>query len=314
MGKKVLFVFNLHSGKGLIKAKISDILDELSKMGYETIAYSTQSAGDAKRQVLKYADSLDIMLCAGGDGTVSDAAAGIIESGRDIPLVFIPCGSTNDYGTTLNVSKKPLESIDRMAAENFKAVDIGKFNDSYFNYIAAFGLLTDIAYTTDQNLKNIMGYGAYLIEVAKRLFNIPVINATIETEEGKTYSDGWFYGMITNSTQVAGLKNITGDVVRLDDGLFEVTLIRATHNPIEFIEAFTSLTKGADSKFIERFKSRKITVRSDEPIAWTLDGEPGGEHTLVNIENLHQAVKIAVKKGYVDEIFEERGVEDETDE
>lgn len=296
MATRILLIFNMRSGKGSIKTKLAQLIDEFDQADCEITVFSTRKSGDAKEIILQHAEQADMVVCSGGDGTINDAIAGIRESGRDLPLLFIPSGSTNDYAVTLRIPKDPLKAIDRFHNGEIMDVDIGRFNGRTFNYIASFGLLTDIAYTTDQTLKNILGYAAYIIEVPKRLIKIPVLHAHVEADNGITFDDGWFYAMVTNAKQVGGLKNITGPDVILDDGLFEVTLVRATTNPIEFLEAFNAITTGGSSRFIERFKTEKIRFVSEEPIAWTLDGEPGGEHTEVFIENIHNAVKIVVPK------------------
>lgn len=296
MKKKSLVLFNMHSGKGAIKYRLVQLVDGLNKLGYEVIAYSTQKPGDAENLVMEYADELELVVCAGGDGTVSETIMGIHKCNKQIPMAFIPCGSTNDYAATLKVPKNISKLTELIEKESFRSLDIGTFNDKCFDYVAAFGLLTDIAYTTDQKLKNMIGYGAYVLEVTKRILKIPVLDISVETESGIRFSEGWFYGMVTNSNQVGGLKNITGPRVELDDGMFEVTLVRATRNPIEFIEVLGSIATGADSRFVERFKAKRITFRSKEEIAWTIDGEPGGNHKEVVIENIQQAIKIAAPK------------------
>ena len=296
MEKKLLFIYNKRSGKGIIKIKLSDIVDTFSKAGYEVIIYSTQHANDAGEKVLEYIDGADVIACAGGDGTVNEIVAGIMSSGRDVPMFYIPCGSTNDYAASLGISRNQIRAAEEAVGGSFRYLDIGRFNDRYFTYVAAFGLLTDISYATDQNLKNKIGYIAYVLEISKRLFKIPVLNMTVKIED-REYTDGWFYGMITNSTQVGGVKNITGPDVSLDDGIFEVTLVRATTNPIEFIEVLNAIAMGLNSRFIVRDKASRIEIRSEQPVPWTLDGEEGGAHTEVVIENLNKALRISVPAG-----------------
>lgn len=294
MAKQLLFVFNIHSGKGAIKNKLAQLVDGFGQAGYEVVIRSTQGPGEASEQVEKFAPTVDAIVCAGGDGTVNETMTGIIKSGCEVPLLFIPCGSTNDYGASLKIPKDPLKALERLKEAKTVSVDIGRFNDRYFDYVAAFGLLTDISYTTDQKWKNRIGYGAYVVEVAKRLVNIPVLQMSFETDDGIALSGNWFYGMITNSRQVGGLKNITGPDVVMDDGLFEVTLVRATKNPVEFVEVLLAIQNGTHNRFIERFKTRELRITSEEPIAWTLDGEPGGSYTQVTIDNLQKAVQIFV--------------------
>lgn len=294
MKKRLLFIINIHSGKEAVKFKLAKLLDGFVAAGYEVITHTTQYAGDAALRSEEYAEEVDMIVCSGGDGTLNSTLNGLMKSGHKVPVLFIPFGSTNDYAGSLNIPKDPMNAVERLEHGKILELDIGKFNDKYFDYVAAFGLLTDIAYTTDQNLKNMIGYGAYVVEVTKRLFKIPILQMTIEGDNGISFTDGWFYGMITNSNQVGGLKNITGPDVELDDGVFEVTLVRATRNPIEFIEVLTSIARGTECKFVERFKTKHLHITSKEPIAWTLDGEPGGEHTEINIEVLQKAIQIVV--------------------
>lgn len=299
MKKKLLFIYNRRSGKGLIRIKLSDIVDVFSKAGYEIIIYSTQNKHDACEKVSIYIDEVDAIACAGGDGTVNEIISGIMESGKDVPVFYLPSGSTNDYAASLGIPKEQAEAARTAVSGYYRYVDIGKLNNRYFSYVAAFGLLTDISYATDQNLKNKLGYFAYVLEISKRLFKIPVINMSV-TIEDRTYTDGWFYGMITNSTQVGGVKNITGPNVEIDDGIFEVTLVRATTNPFEFIEVLNALATGGKSRFVIRDKASKLVIHSEEPVTWTLDGEEGGTYTDIVIENINKALRIALPNEEID--------------
>ncbi len=295
MGKRLLFIYNRRSGTGMIRANLSTIIDLFSKAGYEIIIHSTQRAHDAIEKVRAYRDSVDAIACAGGDGTVNEIINGMMETKADVPLYYLPSGSTNDYAASLGIPKQQIKAARSELGGEIKKIDLGLFGNRYFCYVAAFGLLTDISYATDQNLKNMIGYAAYLIEVSKRLINIPVIEMTV-IADGRKYTDGWFYGMITNSTHVGGIKNVTGPNVRMDDGIFEITLVRATKNPIEFIEVFNAIMQGIDNRFLVREKASRIEIHSEKPVAWTIDGEAGGEHRDVVIENVNRALRIVVPK------------------
>ncbi len=277
----------------MIRVNLSEIVDVFVKAGYEVIIYSTQYPNAAYERVLEYADKVDAIAIAGGDGSLNEVINGIVELKSDTPLFYIPSGSTNDYAATLGISKNQIQAANEAVNGIIRKIDIGRLNGTCFDYVAAFGIFTDISYATDQNLKNTMGYLAYVVEVGKRVFNIPAIEMTIEAD-GRIYSDKWFYGMITNSTQVGGVKNIIDPKTKLDDGLFEITLVKATNNPIEFVEMFNDLSMGIHSSFVVREKAARIEIRSDEAVPWTIDGEEGGTYTEVSIENINQAVSIAV--------------------
>ena len=293
MRKKMLLIYNMFSGKGAIKSKLAEIIYKFNAAGYEVLTHATQCIGDAEEVVKKYASEVDLIVCSGGDGTLDEGVSGVIKSGIDVPLAFLPSGSANDFAGSLGVPKNLLKAADIAITKEPAYFDVGKFNEFNFTYTAAFGLFTDIAYTTNQNLKNVLGYGAYVIEVGKRVFRIPVLKMRVELDD-EVLEDGWFFGMITNSKQVGGVKYITGPEVSMDDGVFEMTLVRATRNPIEFTEVLNSIVTGCKCRFVVRRKVSKVKFISEEPIKWTLDGEYKGAHTEVDVESLNNAIRLVV--------------------
>ena len=170
--------------------------------------------------------------------------------------------------------------------------DVGYFNGDTFVYVAAFGLFTEVSYKTPQQLKNVLGHAAYILEGAKQLHDIPSFTMQIE-HDGQVFQDKFIYGMVTNSVSVGGFKGMTGDDVKLDDGVFEVTLIKSPKNPIELNRILASLTNLIDdTDLIYSFKTNHLHVMSKEKVAWTLDGEFGGEHEDLTIKNLNKQITI----------------------
>ena len=173
--------------------------------------------------------------------------------------------------------------------------DIGRFNQKTFAYVAAFGLFTDVSYETDQDLKNVLGHVAYVLEGVKRLFDIKSYHMKVTSDEVQA-EDDFIVGMITNSRSVGGFKNLTGKNVDMNDGLFEVTLIAHPKNPLQLQEIITALVMAEDNTdLIYSFKTKKLTIESDEEVPWTLDGEFGGDHSYVDIENRHKALNLYLK-------------------
>lgn len=295
MKKKLLFIFNPCSGKGQIKNKLMNVIDIMVKAGYEVTVHSTQDREDAKRKVEEEAANYDLVICSGGDGTLDEAVTGMMQSERKVPLGYIPAGSTNDFANSLKIPKD-IEKAAHVAVEGRKfPVDVGYFNGDSFIYIAAFGLFTDVSYQTSQELKNVLGHAAYILEGAKRLHNIPSYKMRVEYD-GNVIEDEFAYGMITNSVSVGGFKKLTGKNVLLDDGLFEVTLIRMPRNPVEWNEILGCLANlKDDSDLIYTFKTDCVKFLPEDVIPWTLDGEFGGEHKSVIVKNMHQALEIMVK-------------------
>lgn len=294
--RKLLFVFNPKSGMGLIKNHLVDIVDIMVKAGYEPTVYPTQARGDATRKVKEAGANYDRIVCSGGDGTLDEVVTGMHEADLHIPLGYIPAGSTNDFARTLGIPNDMLKAAEIAVGEHVFPCDVGQFNDDTFIYIAGFGIFTEISYETPQELKNVFGHAAYILSAAKSLASIPSYLMQVEAN-GEVIQDKFIYGMITNSISVAGFKGLTGKNVELDDGEFEVTLVKTPTNPMELNEIITYLTGlSSESKMVYTLKSSHIQIRSRSSVTWTLDGENGGEHWSVDIRNHHQGLDILTKE------------------
>ena len=293
--KTLLFIFNPKAGKEGIHSVLLDIIDIFNKGGYEVLAHATQYPRDAYEMAKEYESKVDLVVCCGGDGTLDEVVTGLMEKDSHVPLGYIPGGSTNDFANSLFIPKNMVEAAHNIMDEEVYRCDIGRFNRQTFAYIAAFGLFTDVSYQTDQGLKNVLGHAAYLLEGFRRLFDITYYHMKVESEELNVEED-FIYGMVTNSRSVGGFKNLTGRHVDMNDGLFEVTLIKMPKTPAELQEILRCLVSGEDdTDLIYSFKSRKLTITSEGEVPWTLDGEYGGSHTEVEIENHHQALNLYLK-------------------
>lgn len=309
--KKLLFVYNPRAGKEMLKPRLSDVLDIFVKAGYEVTVHPTQAYRDAYYQIKEYeVGKYDLIACSGGDGTIDEVATGMMkrrEMGKDVvPVGYIPAGTTNDFAKSLHIPRKPLAAADNAVKGVPFPCDIGKFNDSVFVYIAAFGIFTDVSYETDQAVKNVLGHMAYILEGAKRIFNIPSYKIKVE-HDGEVIEDEFIFGMVTNSRSVGGFSNMVGKNIVFDDGLFEVTLIKTPKNPIALQEIIAALLiEQVDTKHMYTFKTKKIIFDSVEEIPWTLDGEFGGEQDYVEIENVQKAMEIMVPENHVLELSEQK--------
>ena len=295
----------------MLKPRLSDVLDIFVKAGYEVTVHPTQAYRDAYYQIKEYeVGKYDLIACSGGDGTIDEVATGMMkrrEMGKDVvPVGYIPAGTTNDFAKSLHIPRKPLAAADNAVKGVPFPCDIGKFNDSVFVYIAAFGIFTDVSYETDQAVKNVLGHMAYILEGAKRIFNIPSYKIKVE-HDGEVIEDEFIFGMVTNSRSVGGFSNMVGKNIVFDDGLFEVTLIKTPKNPIALQEIIAALLiEQVDTKHMYTFKTKKITFDSVEEIPWTLDGEFGGEQDCVEIENVQKAMEIMVPENHVLELSEQK--------
>lgn len=294
MSKKLLFVYNPKAGKERIKSNLADILDVFASRDYEITIAPTRKQGDATEIVANRDPGYELVVCSGGDGTLDETVTGMIRSGIRTPIGYIPAGSTNDFGGSLSLPKNMVQAAETiMQGQNFPC-DMGMFNDDVFVYIAAFGIFTDVSYETDQEMKNVLGHMAYVLEGMKRLPSVKAQKMKVILD-GQVIEDEFIFGMVTNSVSVGGFKNITGKNVQLDDGLLEVTLIKRPKSAGELNSIMLSLlNRDMDSNYMYCFRTAQITVESEEPVAWTLDGENGGSHTRVEIRDLCRAVDIRV--------------------
>ncbi len=293
---KMLFVFNPRSGMGQIKNKLLNIIDKFTKAGYDVTAYPTQYQADAYRKVRDEGKNYDLIVCSGGDGTLDEVVSGMHKANLSIPLGYIPAGSTNDFANSLKIPKNMDRAAEIAINGNPFCCDIGIINDVVFVYVAAFGLFTDVTYQTDQGLKNMLGHAAYILEGAKRLNQIPTYKVKV-TANGETVEEELIFGMVSNSKSVGGMTMLNGKNTLLDDGVFEVLLIRAPKNPIELNEIWACLlAQTPDNKNVYSFKASDIQFEFEDEPPWTIDGEYGGAYKTAKIKNIQKAVSIMVKK------------------
>ncbi|GFI69432.1 diacylglycerol kinase [Lachnospiraceae bacterium] len=293
--KKMLFIYNPRAGKAKIKSNLLDIIDIFTKAGYEVTAYPTQAKGDGQRAVReRKTEYYDLVVCSGGDGTLDEVVSGMMQCEKKTAIGYVPAGSTNDFANSLKIPKNMLSAAQVIVGGNTFGCDIGTFNDDFFVYIAAFGVFTDVSYETRQDIKNVLGHMAYILEGMRRLSAVRAYKMKVESEE-LTVEGEFLFGMITNSVSVGGFKRITGKYVQLDDGEFEVTLIKKPSNAMELNLIMASLiNRNINTDCMYCFRTASLRFTSEDEIAWTLDGEFGGKHTCVDISNQKQALDIRV--------------------
>ena len=303
--KKLLFIYNPRAGKAQIRNKLSDIIEIFEQAGFVTTVRPTGKSGDAVSIVEERSKRYELVVCSGGDGTLDEVVTGMIRSGFHTPIGYIPAGSTNDFGSSLKLPKNMAEAA-RIAVQGKDfSCDVGAFNQDVFVYVAAFGLFSEVTYDTPQDIKNVLGHMAYLLEGVKSLSAIHSCRMKVtygELQEDdetvtKVIEDDFILGMVTNSVSVGGFKRITGNNVVLDDGVFEVTLIKLPSNPLELNQLIAALlNRDIDAKAMYYFKTMKVTFESEESVAWTRDGEYGGSHRQVIIKNMQRAIEIRVEE------------------
>ena len=293
--KRLLFIFNPWSGKAHVKDHLFEITDEFAKAGYLVTVYPTQRSRDCYEYLLKCAGEYDVIVCSGGDGTLNEAVAGMIDSGCDRPMGYIPSGSTNDFASSLLIPKTVSHAVKNIIEGTPYLCDVGSFNGRWFNYVAAFGIFTEVSNATPQQLKNTFGHPAYIIESVKSFASLKSYQLKMQMGD-MVIEDKFIYGMVANSKSVGGMKGLTGKEIKLDDGLFEVILIKGPKNPVEFQTMFNGFIFQNDNSMVMHFKCSDISFTSEEQIPWVLDGEFGGNQTDVNIRVENKKVRYLLAK------------------
>lgn len=298
---KLLFIYNGSAGRQKARNSLADMIDVFAKAGYEVTAHPTQSRGDAT-ETAAASRGYDRVVCCGGDGTLNETVTGLMRiPGEERPVLgYIPTGSANDFARNMDLPKGMASMAGVACCGVPRVCDLGLAAGKYFTYVAAFGLFTDVSYSTPQTSKNLLGHFAYVLEGAGKLTNVPSYHVTVETSDGVKVEDDFIYGMVGNTVSVGGLVKLPRDKVLLDDGVFEVLLIRQPRSAKDFQDILTALTvqkipEGA-SGCVVGFPARQVTFISKKPLAWTLDGEFGGERSVTEIENLHRAFTLACGK------------------
>ncbi|MBQ7096906.1 MAG: diacylglycerol kinase family lipid kinase [Clostridia bacterium] len=278
MNKKMLFVLNPTSGKGQIKGSFLEIVDLFVSNDWDVQTRTTQCRDDAYEYVRNHGKDFEMVVVAGGDGTLSEAIRGLMALKRsDRPVLgYIPAGSTNDFASNMKISKDMLEAAKGvMDGRPFKC-DIGTFNGKNFIYVAAFGAFTDVSYDTSQQMKNVLGHSAYIIEGAKRLPKLKTYKMKV-AYDGGVYEDEFLYGSVSNTNYIAGLKAEKAFEAQFNDGLLEVVLVKKPQNVLQFQQLLMKLVaRNLDYELFITFKTDKVVFEAEEEVSWTLDGEFGG--------------------------------------
>ena len=292
MERKLLLIVNPVAGMMKTKTTLFNITNTFCKEGYFVTTQITQHRGHATELVIKYGASFDIIVCCGGDGTLNEVIEGLLKADINTPLGYIPSGSTNDFANTLQLSSKPTQAASDIITGSEYKLDIGLFGERYFSYIASFGAFTAASYKTAQEVKNTIGHMAYILEGIRELPTIQPYHVTFATED-KVYDGDYIFGSITNSTSVAGLVKLRGDLVDLCDGLFEVILVKNPQNIAQLNKIISSIvTSDFNNEMFEFFKASKLSIVSAESLSWTLDGEHVPDVSRVKISNIPGAVTL----------------------
>ena len=291
--KKMLFIVNPKPGREQIRSKLLEVLDLFSAAGYEIQIHITQRQKDAAEAAARWGQEKDLVVCSGGDGTLNEVISGMMELPRAPLLGYIPSGSTNDYASSLEIPKQTMDAARNVLEGQPFPIDVGKFcKDRYFVYIAAFGAFTEISYQTSQDKKNLLGHQAYMLEGVKGLGALKSHRMKVEWD-GNVLEEEFIFGMVTNTISVGGFKGLVTQSVALNDGEFEVLLIRNPRTPRDLSNIISYMfLKEEPNDYVFKFRAGHIRITSEEPVDWVLDGEFGGSRLEVEVENLKERIQI----------------------
>ena len=290
--KKMLFVMNPYAGVRRAARYLTEILSVFNRAGYEVMTHMTSATGDAREVVRTRAAGHDIVVCCGGDGTLNETVSGLLEAGLDIPIGYIPSGSTNDFATSLKLTTNTVQAAKDIVEGQPVPYDVGLFGQRHFAYVASFGAFTKSSYATPQYVKNALGHTAYLLESINELSQIRKLHVRMEIGD-QVVEDDFLFGAISNSTSVGGILTLPTDRVDMRDGVFEVMLIRAPRNINEIPECILAVQNQTYNCGMITFRSAKsVKIFTDPFMTWTLDGEKADGYSEILVENLHHAVQI----------------------
>lgn len=294
--KNLLLIVNPKSGKAKMKNELLGVVGTFCEAGYCVCTYTTAARCDATDRILKIDkdNKPDLIVVCGGDGTLNEVITGLMKAGLDIPIGYIPSGTLNEWSSGLGISRNIQKAAKDIVSGREIKLDIGRFSDKYFSYTASFGAFTDASYSAPQEVKNVLGQAAYFFQGIKSLGNIKPIHLKISCEE-KELDGEYLFGAVSNSMSVGGIVKFSDTVVKLNDGEFEVVLIKKPDNILKLQPVIDGILKrDLNREGIEFFHTKRLTVTESETVSWTLDGEYAPGAQTIEIENMHLAIRLIV--------------------
>ena len=292
--RKLLLIINPVAGRNQAQADLFKMVRVFAEHDCEVTVYPTRGPQDCTRKVLADAGRFDLVVCCGGDGTLNEMVSGMMQREDPVPMGYIPLGSTNDFAASLHLPSHVEEAALRCVEGTAFHMDVGSLNDRYFNYIAAFGAFTEASYATPQQIKNALGHLAYILEGVKSLGRLQPIHVRI-TADGESFEEDYLFGAVTNTVSLGGVLRLDPSRVLLDDGMYELLLVKNPQNPTEAQAMLSALMlQNYDGPLVRMLRASDILFESNHEISWTIDGEFGGSFSTTHILNNKNAVTLMV--------------------
>lgn len=290
--KRVLLVVNPCAGQKKAKRFLADMVDVLNRAGYRVETYMTAARGDGEQAIIRYASDVDMVICCGGDGTFNETVSGVMKSGKDLPIGYVPAGSTNDFAASLHLSSNLIKATQDIVDGTVELLDIGSFCGRYFSYVASFGAFTKTSYATPQSKKNLLGHTAYVLNGIQELSQLRTYPLRFEMPGKEAVEGDFIFGAITNATSVGGLLTLGVDQVDMSDGELELLLIRKPKDLLELADGIRAIQRQTyDSPMLTFCKASQFQVSAPADMSWTLDGEEEPGHDTIDVHCLHHAIR-----------------------
>lgn len=295
--QKMLLIVNPVSGKQKAKQHMLYMINRFDKAGYAVTSCYTKKDENAFEIVKKRGKDFDIIVCCGGDGTLKETVCGVQAIQKDLPIGYLPMGSTNDFAKSLEIPTNVKDAVELVVTGEPHPVDIGTFQGENFIYIAGFGNFTALSYEVSQKIKNKIGRNAYYLRAAKDFFKMKKYHARVEAD-GEIFEDDYFYGAASSSYSIGGMPVMYNLGVQFDDGLHELVLVRMFKTVPEAMGLVRDMLRKdvSQNPLITIRHCKHINFQFIEPTAFTLDGEYGGKHRNAEVTVMRHAVRIITKK------------------
>jgi YegS/Rv2252/BmrU family lipid kinase len=299
--KKMLFFVNPAAGREEMRYQLMDVISYFTASGYDVLCHPTQKPKDIPEFLGARGSEFDMVVTCGGDGTLNETVTGLMTLTQRPLLGYIPAGTVNDFATSLHIPKTIMDAAHNIVEGIPYQVDMGGFNDRYFTYVAAFGAFTKVSYATPHASKQALGRAAYILEGIRSLTDIQPIHVVARTED-TVIEDDVIFGMISNATSVGGFKALDDSLVKMDDGLNELAMVRAPKSLADYNTLISGLaTRDYNPDYFHILQSDHVSFEFEHPVPWTLDGEFGGEGTQALVTNIPKPVSIMVPAEFLEQ-------------
>ncbi len=284
-------MLNPVAGKGKGKEILLKTVELLTAHGFRVTVLPTVSGGKTEKTIAEECKNYGTVVAIGGDGTLNNVINGIMQSGSDVPLGYIPLGSTNDFGKSLGLPKDLESACEAIAVKEPKYIDLGLCGERYFVYIACTGVFADASFKTSQRMKNTFGHSAYLLKGASSLTRMHKMHFEVSCD-GELIDGEFILAGVSSTHSVGGVFKFPKEDVIFDDGFFELTLIKSPKSLSEATSLINSIMHGKlDSPLFIKRKAKNATFLSTDKNEWSLDGENGGEMSSTVIEIKEKALR-----------------------